>query len=811
METVWQDVKYGARLLFNNPGFALVSILTLALGLGANTAIFSWLNSVLIDPIPGAREQRRLVVVVPRSPTFRVSSFSYPDFVDYRNENTVFQGLAIHDFASVNLGGEVNPERIYAEVVSANFFDVLGVKALHGRTFLAEEDTGFGDHPVLVISYPLWQRRFGGDPGVVGTTVPVNRTPYTIVGVAPRGFQGGEIALSFDAWIPMTMYSQVAGGEGFKQRGNHSFASLARLKPGVGIQEAQAELEVIARQLARQYPETNDKWSVTVFPLWNAPYGAVEILGTVLMILMGAVGVVLLIVCANVGNLLLARAARRRREIAIRLSLGASRARLLRQLLTESILLSLLGGLAGIVVSTWTSRLLMLLAPPSNLPIQVQVSIDYRVLLFAVALSLATGVAFGLAPALQSSRVSIVASIKEGSVTPGWRWRTAWLRNALVVSQITLSMVLLIAASLFIQSLDSARRMKLGFQPKNVLLAQLDLFANGYSNDQGRSFYEQLLERTGALPGVRGVTLARRVPLGFGGQSSGSIQVEGYSPARDEIVWSCIERVGRDYFRVMGIPMVRGRDITRWDARDSAPVAVINETLARRYWQGGDPVGRRISFAGQWATVVGIAHDSKYRNLSEPPTPYIFLPVQQWYASTVTLFVRTEGDPARMTSAVTGVVRAMDPAMPLSAVRTLEAHIGAAAFQQRMASVLLGGFGTVALVLAAIGVFGIISYTVTQQTHEFGIRTALGARPKDLLWIVMRRGLTLAATGIAIGLPAAWAAARLTRSLLLGVNAADPLTFVGVALVLSATAVAACVIPARRAAAVDPIISLRYE
>jgi predicted permease len=811
METVRQDVKYGARLLFNNPGFALVAVLTLALGLGANTTIFSWLNSILINPIPGARDQQELVIVVPRSPTFRVSSFSYPDFVDYRKENTVFQGLAIHDFAAVNLGGEVNPERIYAEVVSSNFFDVLGVKALHGRTFLAEEDTGFGEHPVLVISYPLWQRRFGGDPGVVGKTVPVNRLPYTIVGVAPRGFQGGEIALSFDAWIPITMYSQVAGGEGYKYRGNHSFASLARLKPGVDIQEAQAGLEVIARQLARQYPETNDKWSVAVYPLWNAPYGAVEILGTVLMVLMSTVGVLLLIVCANVANLLLARAAQRRREIAIRLSLGASRGRLLRQLLTESLLLSLLGGLAGIMVSLWTSRLLMLLTPPSDLPIQVQIHIDYRVLLFALALSLVTGIVFGLAPALESSRVSIVTSIKEGSATPGWRWRTAWLRNTLVVSQIALSMVLLVAATLFTQSLDSARRMKLGFQPKNVLLAQLDLFSSGYGDDQGRSFYTQLQERIEALPGVRGVTLARRVPLGFGGQASSTIQVEGYSPARDEIVWSCIERVGRDYFRVMEISMVRGRDINRWDARDAAPVAVINETLARRYWQGSDPVGRRISYAGRWITVVGIAHDSKYRNLSEPPTPYTFLPVQQQYASTVTLFVRTEGDPARMTSGVTGIVRAMDPAIPLSAVRTFEAHIGAAAFQQRMASVLLVAFGTVALVLAAIGVFGIISYTVTQQTREFGIRIALGARPHDLLWSVIRRGLALAAAGIMIGLPAAWAAARLTRSLLLGVNAADPLTFVGVTLLLSATAVAACVIPARRAAAVDPSVSLRYE
>ncbi len=811
MGSIWQDTKYGLRLLVKNPGFALVAVLTLALGLGANTIIFSWLNSVLINPIPAARDQSELVIVAPKSPTFRFSSFSYPDFVDYREQNTVFQGLAIHDFATVSLGGQENPELIHAEIVSANFFDVLGVKALHGRTLLAEEDVGFGGHPVVIISYPLWQRRFGGDPGVVGKTVPVNRTPYTIVGVAPRGFQGGEIALAFDAWIPLTMDPQISGSDRCTYRGNHSFASLGRLKPGVSLQQAQSALEVIARQLAKQYPETNDKWSVTVFPLWKAPYGAVEVLGTVLTILMGTVGVVLLIVCANVANLLLARAAKRRREIAIRLALGASSSRLLRQLLTESLLLSLLGGLAGIVVSCWTSSLLMLLSPPTNLPVRIQTGVDGRVVLFALVLSVVTGMIFGLAPALQSSRVSIVSSIKEESVTPGWKWRKAWLRNSLAVSQIGLSMVLLIAASLFIQSLDYARRMQLGFQPRNVLLAQADLYPNGYSPERGRLFYEQVLERIEALPGVRCATLARRVPLGFGGQQSSTIQVEDYNPARDETVWSCIERVGRDYFRVMEIPIVRGRDIHRDDVKDSAPVAVINETLAKRYWQGESPIGKRIFYAGQWVTVVGIAHDSKYRNLSEPPTPYIFLPLQQLYASTFTLFVRSEGDPARMAFAVTTAVHAIDPALPLSAIRTFEEHLEASAFQQRLASMLLGAFGALALILAAIGVFGIISFTVNQQTREFGIRMALGARPQDLLWWVVRRGLALAALGVAIGLPAAWAATRLTRSLFLGVSATDPMTFAGVTLLLSGVAFLACLIPARRAASVDPIISLRYE
>ena len=752
METLWQDVRFGVRLLVKNPGFTLIAVLTLALGIGANTTIFSWLNSVLINSMPGAQRQRELIVVVASSPTFRYSSLSYPDYLDYREQNTTLQGLAIHEFIPLTLGDDAGSELIYGEVASANFFAVLEIQASHGRLFLPEEDRGFGGRPVLVISYPLWQRRFGGDPRVIGRTVRLNNSPYTIVGIAPRGFQGGEIGLAFDAWIPFAMLPQLTGGgESYKNRGNHSFASLGRLKPGVSIRQAQAEFAVIAGQLAKQFPDTNDKWTVTLYPLWKAPYGTVEVLSAVLLVLMGTVGVVLLIACANVANLLLARAAKRRREIAIRLSVGASRGRLLRQLLTESILLSMSGGLIGIVVSFWTSRLLMKLAPPSDLPIRIESGVDGLVILFTFGLSLITGIVFGIAPALQSSRLDVVASLKEESGTMGWRWKNVWLRNSLVVSQIALSLILLVAAGLFIGSLDNARSMKLGFEPRNVLLASIELSLNGYSSDQGRVFQQQLLERARAMAGVRSATLARRIPLGFKGQSRGTIQVEGYEPAKGETVWSSVTRVGPNYFRTMETPLLRGRDITYEDTKDSAPIAVINETLAKRYWPDTDPIGKRFSWAGGWRTIVGIARDSKYRNLNEPPTPHFFLPLQQVYSSSLTLLIRTEGDPARMSSAVTSAIKQLDPALAVFGVRTLEEHIGAAAFQQRMASMLLGAFGGLALVLAAIGVFGVISYTVTQQTREFGIRMALGAQPQNLMWWVLRRGLTLAFTGIFIG------------------------------------------------------------
>jgi macrolide transport system ATP-binding/permease protein len=813
METLWQDVRFGARLLIKNPGFALVAVLTLALGIGANTTIFSWLNSVLINSIPGAQRQRDLIVAVSNSPTFRNSSLSYPDYLDYREQNTTLQGLAIHDFVSLTAGDDAGSELIYGEIASANFFDVLGIQAIHGRLFLPEEDKDFGGHPVLVISYPLWQRRFGGDPGVVGRTVRLNNSPYTIVGITPRGFQGGEIGLAFDAWVPFTMMQQLTGrGESYKNRSNHSFSSLGRLKRGVSIKKAQAEFDVIARQLAKQFPDTNEKWTVTLYPLWKAPYGTVEVLSTVLLVLMGTVGVVLLIACANVANLLLARATKRRREIAIRLSVGASRRRLLQQLLTESILLSLTGGIIGVAVSLWTSQLLMKLAPPSDLPIRIESGVDGLVILFAFALSLITGIVFGIAPALQSSRLDVIASLKQESGTMGWRWKKAWLRNSLVVSQVALSLILLAAAGLFIRSLDNARTMKLGFEPHNVLLASIDLLLSGYNSDRGRVFQQQLLDRAQAIPGVRSATLARRIPLGFKGQSSrGTIQVEGYEPAKGETVWSNVTNVGPNYFRVMETPLVRGRDIAYGDTKDSVPIAVINETLAKRYWPAADPIGKRFSWAGRWRTIVGIARDSKYRNLNEPPTPHFFLPLQQVNNSEFALLIRTEGNPASMSSAVISAIKQMDPTLAVFGVRTLEEHIGAAAFQQRMASMLLGAFGGLALILAAIGVFGVISYTVTQQTREFGIRMALGAQPQDLMWWVLRRGLTLAFAGIFIGLAAAWGTAHLLRSLLLGVSTSDPATFVGVTLLLAVVSCLAILIPAHRAAAVDPSTSLRYQ
>jgi macrolide transport system ATP-binding/permease protein len=813
MGTFWQDVKFGIRLLGKSPGFSLIAVLTLALGIGANTTIFSWVNSVLINTIPGARNPGELVMVVPGSPTFPVASFSYPDYLDYREKNTVLAGLALHDSVSLNLAGDASPERIWGQLVTANFFDILGVQTIVGRAFLPDEDIGFGGHPVMVISYALWQRRFGGDPEIIGKTVRLNNSPYMVIGVAPRGFQGGENGLAFDIWVPMTMCPQLDGRResDFKSRGNHSFTSVGRLKPGIGIEQAQAGLNVIAGQLAKQYPDTNDKWTVRVYPLWRAPHGAAEVLSTVLLILLGTVAIVLLIACANVANLLLVRASRRRREIAIRLSIGASRGRLLRQLLTESIMLSLLGGTVGILVSLWTSRMLMMLAPPSDLPISVNSQVDGTVIAVAFGLSLLTGVIFGLAPALQSSQINVVTSLKEESGSAGWSWRRAWMRNALVVCQVTLSLVLLIAASLCIRSLDYARSMKLGFQPKNVLLARMDLFSSGYNSDKGRIFLRQVVDKVQSLPGVRSATLGRRVPLGFGGNSSSTIRVEGYEPAKDETVWSNHTSVGPEYCKVMEMPLVRGRDFTREDTVDKPRVAIINQTLAGRYWREADPIGKRFFYGGGPVIVIGIARDSKYRSLNEPPAPYFFVPLQQFYSDNVTLILRTHGDPALLSTAAIKAVQELDSSLLLFGVRTLEENIRAATFQQQMASTMLGAFGLLALFLAAIGVYGVISYAVAQQTREFGIRIAIGAQPQNLLWWVMRHGMGLAALGLAIGLPAAWGAARLLRSLLLGVSSSDPMSYAGVTLALSAVAFIACLVPACRAARVDPIISLRYE
>jgi predicted permease len=810
VQALMQDLRFGGRLLRRSPGFACVSILTIGLGIGANTTVFSWINSVLLTPIHGAADQGRLVEI---STTYRGEpiSMSYPDYVDYRTRARLLSGIAGRDDQAVHLSAGGATERVWAEFVTGNFFDVLGVRTAAGRTFQPEEDRTPGAWPVAVISYRLWQTRFGGDPDVVHRRVEINRHPFTIVGVAAAGFQGSATAVAYDVWIPMMMApALMPGGDRLKERGDHWMVAFGRLAPGVTLEQARDELHAIARQIGTEFPEARDL-DVSATYLRDSNRGAIGVLRAVLLALAAVVGIVLLIACANLANLMIARGAARRREIAIRLSIGASRWRIMRQLLTESVLIAIAGAVLALVIARWTSQLLVLFAPPTEFSILMDVRLDSRVFAFTAAAALLTTVLFGLVPALQASATDYTTALKDDSRSAGSGRRR--LRDALVVAEVSLSLALLVSAGLCVRSMQKAQQFDPGFNPRGVLLASIDLFPAGYTAQTGRVFYQQLVERLRALPGAESVTISRRVPLGFTGSSSSSVQVDGYPPKPNESMGVMFNQVGPDYFRTMQIPLLRGRDLDAGDNSQSGPVAVINEAMARRFWAGRDPIGGRFRFGSgaPWTTVVGVAREVKFRNLVEAARPFAYLPVQQLYYPAMTIHVRTAGDPASLAPAVRETVLSLDPALPVFAARTLEAHIGAATFQQRLAGTLLSVFGTLAVLLAAVGLYGVLAFLVGQRTREIGVRVALGASPSSVFRLVARHGLTLTAVGTMIGLPLAFGIAQGLSAILFGVSASDPVTIVAAVALLGVCAAAACLIPAVRATRVDPVKALKSE
>jgi predicted permease len=813
MGTLLQDLRYGLRLLRARPGFTLVAVLTLALGIGTNTTIYNWIQTLVLRPLPAVEAQEDLVLLLNRTAGGAYTTLSYPDYVDYRDRNEVLSGLMLYELSpmSLNSGGE--SERVWGSVVTGNYFDVLGVQAALGRTFLPSEDRTPGAAPVVVLSHAYWQRRFGGDPAVVGQALKLNGHDFTVVGIAAEDFGGTYAGLSLDAWVPVMMQRQVMSGDFLEERGHHTFEALGRLRPGVSREQAGTALDVIAAQLAREYPKTNEGRRAVVEPLWNAPWGAQQVLRPVLAVLMIMVGLVLLIACANVANLLLARATGRQREIAVRLSVGATRWRLVRQLLTESLLLAALGGAAGLLLALWCSGLMSTFVPPSEYPVSLPVRFDWREPAFALGATLLTGVLFGLTPALQTTRPELVSALKAEAPSAGLGRRRIPLRSALVIGQMALSLLLLVSAGLFLRSLRNAQSIDPGFRPQPVLLASIDLLPNWYDEPRGRLLFQQLLDRIEALPGVISASTARRVPLGFGGDSSTSAVPEGYEPRPGEEILLSYNVVGPKYFETMGIPLIHGRDFR---AQDAGPVQeepiVVNEELARRYWPGAaDPLGRRIRIGQTWCTVVGVAKNIKIRTLGEEPFPYLYLLHAHNWRPSMTLHVRAQGDPLELAAAVREQLRALDPQVPLFSIRPMRQHMGISLITQRMSGTLLSAFGLLALGLAAIGVYGVMAYSVSQRTREIGIRMALGAQRRDVLGLVLGQGLRLALAGVALGLAAAFATTRFLRSQLLEVSPIDPAVFGGVAALLAAVALVACAVPGRRAAAVDPMHALRHE
>jgi predicted permease len=805
---LWQDLRYGLRVLWKNPGFTVVAVLALALGIGANSAIFSVVNTVLLRPLPYRDPERLVMVWEDRSKQGYPRDTPAPaNFIDWRDQNQVFEGMAAIASQSFNLTGAGEPERIDGKRVSASLFPLMGVEPLVGRTFTPEEDQP-GANRVVVLSHGLWQRRFGSDRKIVGQPLTLNGESFMVVGVMPPHFRFP--AREDELWVPIAFSPQAAAA-----RGSHYLQVIARLKPGVTLEQARAEMETIAARLMQQYPNTNTNVGAALVPLHEHLVGDIK---PALLVLLGAVGFVLLVACANVANLLLARAAGRQKEIALRVALGASRARLIRQFLTESLLLAALGGVVGLLLSLWGVNALKAFIP-ENISQAQAVAVDARVLGFTLLVSLLTGLIFGLAPATQASSFNLNETLKEGGRDSASGSRGNRIRGLLVITEVAVSLVLLIGAGLLINSFLRLRGVDPGFRADNLLTMRVVLPEMKYPDQPRRTaFYAELVRRLEALPGVQSAAVTNWIPLVRQGDSLG-ITIEGQpAPAPGQNPSAVTRVVSPHYFRTMGIQLTRGREFVEQDTADSPRVVVISETMARRFWPGEDPLGKRLTTGGPagapipWMEVVGVVKDVRQMELTADPKPQMYVPfTQPVFFRPSHLVVKTDVEPRTLATAVRKAVWEIDKDQPVSNVSTMEDVLSESIARQRFSMLLFGIFAALALILAAVGIYGVMSYSVAQRTREIGIRIALGAQRGDVLRLAVGGGLKLVLIGVVLGLAAAFALTRVMTSLLFGVSATDPATLVVISLVLISVAVLASYIPARRATKVDPMVALRYE
>ncbi|MGH9837332.1 MAG: ABC transporter permease [Blastocatellia bacterium] len=811
MQTLLQDLRYGFRTLIKKPGFALIAIIALALGIGANTAIFSVVNSILLRPL-AYKDPERLVLINHDYPKINLkASVSAPGYAHYRDNAKSFESVAALSGGNFNLTDGGEPERLNGGLVSQNFFSTLGATAAEGRLFLPEEDQP-GRNKVVLLNHAYWQRRFGGDASLVNRTITLNGEGYTVVGVMPPGFQfGREIGRVIDLWTPIAFTPAQLSTNNLT---NEYLFVVGRLKSDATIQQAQAELDIIANNLRQQYMQGADRsnWGLTTQAFGEMVVGDIR---PALWTLMAAVAFVLLIACANVANLLLARAADRQKEMAIRAALGAGRWRVIRQLLTESVLLAFAGGLLGLALAWWGIRALVRINE-TQIPRAAEIGIDWWVLAFTLGVSLLTGILFGLIPALQTSKTDLHETLKEGGRS-GSSGARGWIRNIFVVVEMALALMLLVGAGLLIRSFWQLQRVNPGFVPQNTLTMSLSLPATKYTEPvQRANFYQQVLQQIRTLPGVQSAGATSILPLS-GMNSSGSFRIEGRDVPQGQSLphgdrWAATA----DYFSTMKINLVRGRFFDDRDTMTSQPVAIIDETMARKYWPNEDPMGKRISYQGGqqnpiWREIVGIAGHVKHRGLEGESRVQYYIPHPQTQSANMFLVVRTGGDPASLTGAVRGAIRGFDKDLPIFRVTTMEQLVADSMAQRRFALVLFGVFAAVALLLAAVGLYGVLSYSIAQRSHEIGVRMALGAQARDVLRLVVGQGMLLALIGVAVGLTLAFALTRWMATLLFEVKATDPMTFVVIALALTLVALLACFIPARRATKVDPIVALRYE
>jgi macrolide transport system ATP-binding/permease protein len=809
LQDFFQDLGYGVRQLRRSPGFSALAVLCLTLGIGANAAVFSWAEGILFRPYPMVVHQERLFAVAGTVQGKRSEGLSWPDFLDLRRGCTLCEDSFVTTITGSTLNVGDHAEVTTGSVVSANYFDALGVRTLLGRGFAAGEDVGNDSHPVVVISYQMWRNRFKGDPQVIGKIQRLNNVPHTIIGVAPEGFYGTFVGRAIQFWVPASMAETFEGG-GYKleDRGARWIESYVRLKSGVSRAQAQQQLSAIAARLQKDYPVTNRGRGVGIWPLWQTPFNHARTMGPTLEVMLVVVAFVLLIACANVGNLLLVRSFVRRREMSVRLAIGASRGRLLKQLITEGLILSALGTAGGLLTAYGCQHLLTKLLPQGR-TMYLQGTIDGHVMAMSAGVCLLVALIIGLVPAWQTRRLDLAGPLKaeSGSVV-GIRSR-GWIGSGLVIFQVCLSFILLVGAVLLLESLQKIRTSSPGFSTTTVAVTGVSLVAAGYDMPRAKTFQNGLIDRLSRLPGIDSAAFAAVTPLGYRDYASSAIAVDGYQPSPDEQPEVEYNQVGPGYLATLGIPLLSGREFARSDDENAPLVAIVNRTMMMRYWGGLDPTGRRLQVKGRWARVVGVAADSKYESIGESPKPFFYVPLGQDFVSEPDLNIRTTQSLQSTFISVLRQVHALDPNLALYEMRTLQEQVNRAAAPQLVAVTLVSTLGGLALLLAAAGLYGVMSYAVAQSTRELGLRMALGADAANLLRLVITRGLRLTAGGVLFGTLAALALTRLLGQLLYKVSPHDPLVF-GLALaVMTTTAISACLLPAWRASRTDPARVLR--
>jgi predicted permease len=822
MRSLWKDIQYGMRTLGKNPGFAVIGIVTLALGMAVNTAIFSVINGILLRPLPVPHAEQLTVLALKGSDERELQRFSYPDFLDLRSQSDGFSDLFGYRISLAGLIADGKGEHCLVSRVTNNYFSALGIAPAAGRLLLPTEGLAPGADPVIVLGYSYWQKRFAGDKSVVGKQVEMNGHPMTIVGVTPKEFHGAYTVANMDAYVPLS--AAITEGLGtpvqdtWTRRDMRSLRVMGRLRPGVSLQQARASLNVVAQRIAAAHPDTDKGISVQIYPekLARPDPDVGNTLPKVAIAFMILASLVLVVACFNIANVLLVRATVRRREMAIRAALGAGRGRLVRQYLTESLLLAVFGGGAGLVLASWAANFLGSISLGTELPIQFDFHPDVRVYLFALSAVLLTGLIVGIIPALRVARTDLNAVLHEGGRSSSEGPRRQLTRNMLVVAQVAGSLVLMIVAGLFVRSLGKAQNIYLGFDPDHALNLSLDVYQIGYPEARGREFYRDLQARLSALPGVESVAQAFSVPLGYF-SSEDRLYIAGHPVEPGKQPPSVTDNmVSPNYFETLRIPLLRGRAFTNNDGEKSPAVAVINQTLAKKFWPNEDPLGKRFSTkaaTGPFIEVVGVVQDGKYRDIAEDPQPFFYLPLDQHYVSYRTVHVRTSVPPESLALQIEARIREVEPNVPISDVQTLRQSLeGLNGFLLfRFGAQLTSTLGLLGLILALVGIYSVVSYAAAQRTQEIGIRMALGAGRGDILKMVLKQGVGVVGVGLLLGLAAALAGTRVLADLIVGVKPADPLTFVAVGILLASVALLACWIPARRATRVDPLVALRYE